>query len=47
MWKISDLLVSIKEGIEVYFGVFLSGKSVPQGRGVEVSRDYLLIDLEG
>ena len=25
----SDLLVYVREGIEVHFGMFLSGKSVP------------------
>ena len=27
----SDLLVYVREGIEVHFGMFLSGKSVPGG----------------
>lgn len=42
--KVSDLRVYIGEGIEVYFGVFLSGENVPRGREVEVSRNYLLTD---
>lgn len=42
-----DLWVYVGEGIVVHFGIFLSGESVPPGRGVEVPRDYLLTDWEG
>ena len=42
-----DLGVHVGEGIEVYLGIFLSGKSVPRGVEVEVSRNYLLTDWEG
>jgi len=27
--KVSDLLVHIREGIGIYFGVFLAGENVP------------------
>ena len=42
-----DLGVHVGEGIGVYFGIFLSGKSVPGVGEVEVSRNYLLTDWEG
>lgn len=29
----SDLWMYVGEGIGVHFGIFLSGKSVPRGRG--------------
>nr|DAY99696.1 MAG TPA: hypothetical protein [Caudoviricetes sp.] len=28
-WGMSDLLVHIREGIEVHFGIVLAGESVP------------------
>ena len=30
--KVSDLYAHVGEGIDVHFGMFLSGKSVPGGR---------------
>lgn len=30
--KVSDLLVYVGEGIGVYFGIVLSGESIPRGR---------------
>ena len=43
--------VCVGKGIGVYFGVFLSGRSIPRGRdgGVvgNVSKNYLLTDWEG
>ena len=45
VWK-SERFVSVcrEECIGVYFWIFLSGKSVPGGGEVEVSRNYLLTD---
>ena len=43
--KVRDLGVYVGEGIGIYFGVFLSGESMPRGGSAgEVSRNYLLID---
>lgn len=42
--KVSDLGAYVGEGIGIYFRVFLSGKSIPQVGGIEVSRNYLLTD---
>ena len=42
--KLIDLGAHVGEGIEVHFGMFLSGKSVPRGGEIEVSRNYLLTD---
>ena len=42
--KMSDLLVYVREGIGVYFGIFLSGENVPGVVMEGVSRNYLLTD---
>lgn len=43
--KVIDSEAYVGDGIRIYFGVFLSGESMPRGGEVgEVSRNYLLTD---